>query len=79
MLLTSASTPGYIHTVLAGRQTGNGSLIMRLILETKAGSENLPDGFVEVWPNLNYDDVTLLDALLAEIQACVETQRGKSN
>ncbi len=51
---------------------------MRLVLEINAGPVNLPDGFVEVWPNiekLNYDDVTLVDALIAEIQACVETQR----
>ncbi len=54
---------------------------MRLILETKSGSVNLPDGYVEVWPNiekLNYSDTTLVDALLAEIQACVETQQSQS-
>lgn len=55
---------------------------MRLILETHAGPDNLPDGFAEVWPDiekLNYDDVTLVDALLAEIRACVESQRGRSS
>ena len=55
---------------------------MRLILETHAGLETLPDGFVKIWPDiekLNYDDATLVDALLAEIQACVETKRGTSN
>ena len=55
---------------------------MRLILETHAEPETLPDGFIEVWPDiekLNYDDATLVDALLAEIQACVETQQGTSN
>jgi hypothetical protein len=55
---------------------------MRLILETKTGPQPLPVGFVEVWTDiekLNYDDVTLVDALLAEIQACVETQRGTSD
>lgn len=55
---------------------------MRLILETHSGPANLPDGFVEVWPDiekLNYDDPTLVDALLAEIQACVEARGEKSN
>lgn len=55
---------------------------MRLVLETHTGPATLPDGFIEVWPDiekLNYDDATLVDALLAEIQACVEARRGKSS
>ncbi len=55
---------------------------MRLVLETIAGPVGLPDGFVEVWPDiekLNYDDPTLVDALVAEIQACVEARRGKAS